>query len=128
MNKQAAPILVSVLLAVGTAGVSYAANVSASVAEPQGSSPIEIREAANVALMSAIAVPPMVRQMLTIDGENYTVRVRGEQEVLFQHDERTHMNTYPVLAIKSGATWSLRALPTRSISPVMRLKRNSREE
>jgi hypothetical protein len=129
MNKQAAPILVSVLLAVGTVGVSYAAAVSASVAdEPQGSSPIEIREAANVALGSGIPARRMASQMLTIDGENDTVKVLTEQEVRFQHDERTHMNAHPVLAIKSGATWSLRAMVTRSISPVMRLKRNSREE
>ena len=129
MNKQAAPILVSVLLAMGTAGVSYAVDGSASVAdEPQSSSPIEIREGANVALGSGIPARRMASQMLLIDGESYRVKVLREQEVRFQHDERTHMNAHPVLAIQSGATWSLRAMPTRSISPVMRLKRNSREE
>ena len=128
MNKQAAPILVFVLLAVSTAGVSYAAVVSASVAdEPQGSSPIEM-SGANVSLRSGIPARRMASQMLPIDGENYRVKVLREQEVRFQHDERTHMNAHPVLAIQSGATWSLRAMPSRSISPVMRLKRNSREE
>jgi hypothetical protein len=128
MNKQAVPILVSVLLAVSTAGVSYAAAVIASVAdETQGSSPIEIREGANVALWSGIPARRMAGQMFTI-GENYTLNVLTDQEVRFQHDERTDMNAHPVLAIKSGATWSPRAMPTRSISPVMRLKRNSREE
>jgi hypothetical protein len=128
MNKQAAPILVSVLLALGTAGVSYAADVSASVTdEPQSSSPIEIREGANVALGSGIPARRLASPTLTI-GENYTVNVLTEQEVRFQHDERTHMSAHPVLAINSGVTWSLRAMATRSISPVMRLKQNSREE
>jgi hypothetical protein len=129
MKKHTVPILISLLVALGVTGLSYAADVSTSGAgTPQASGPIDIREPANVTLQSGMSPRRGVSQMVTIGGEQYTAKVPTEQEVRVQRDEQTHMNANPVLAIKSDVTWSFRAGPARSIPPVMRLQRNSREE
>ena len=129
MNNQAAVRLISILFAVGTAGVSYAAEASATDAgEPQSSSPYQMREGANVALLGNGTPSDLLRsQLLRIDGDIDAVEDLTEQEARFQHND-TLMNTHPVLAIRSATTDSLRTMPSRSISPVLRLKRNSREE
>jgi hypothetical protein len=130
MSNQAAAVLISILFAVGTAGISYAADARATdTGELQGSDAHHMREGANVALFGSGIPPGFLRnQLLLIDGENDETKDLTEQEVRFQHNEQTLMNTHPVLAIRSATTGSVMTIPARSISPVLRLKRNSREE
>ena len=130
MNDQVAAVLISILFAVGTVGVSYAADSSRTDAgELQSSNPHQMKEGADVALVTSTIPAGLLRnQLLMIDGDIDEAKDLTEQDVRFQHNERNLMNTHPVLAIRSATTGSLSAISTRSISPVLRLKRNSREE
>ena len=123
MNKAAA-VLISILFAVGTAGILYAADAGG----PQASKSHQ-RERANVALVGITApTGPLRGHVLAIDGDNDEVKDLTGQEVRFQHIERTLLETHPVLAITSASAGSPGTISARSISPVLRLKRNSLEE
>jgi len=129
MNNQDAVVVISIFFAVGTAGVSYAADSSTGgAAEPQGSNPHQIREGANVVLVTGTIPASLLRNQLMIDGDIEEAKDLTEQEVQFQHKELALLNSHPVLAVRSAITDSLGAISNRSISPVLRLKRNSREE
>ena len=100
MNKQVGAIVVSILFAVGTAAVSYAADTS----EPlQGSTPPEVKEGANAAPEGGTPRSMLTGELLKIDGTDYVVKDQSGKEVRFQIDERTLMNANPKVGDKIRA-------------------------
>ena len=97
MKKQAA-IVVSILFAVGTAAVSYAADTTkptkssdaAEAAKPmKPSDPLKVKEGTNNAPEGGIPAEVVTGKLLKIDGKNYVVKDQSGKEVHFQTDERT---------------------------------------
>lgn len=114
MNKQTGAIVVSILFAVGTAAVSYAADTT----KPVTGQPLNTEEqkgakspAAPDKAAPAVVTPPaapaagvplsvVTGELIKIDGKNYVVKDQSGKEVTFQLDERTRMNAQPKVGDK----------------------------
>ncbi len=118
MNKYTGAIVVSVLVAVGTAGSSYAA----SGAEPQGPNFKKGLEGANSIPTGALLPRMVTGELQKIEGNYYTVKDKSGKVVNFQIDEsRTMMHTHPVVGDKimaevepQGYAFSINAAPADS--------------
>ena len=117
MTKQTGAIVVAILLAVGTAGVSYAAD-----AVPQGPHFKKGLEGAN-AIPAGALLPKMVTgELQKVEGNYYTVKDKSGKVVNFQIDEsRTMMHTHPIVGDKivaevepQGYAFSISAAPAES--------------
>ena len=120
MTKQTGAIVVAMLLAVGTAGVSYAADASA----PQGPFFKKGLEGAN-AIPAGALLPKMVTgELQKVEGNYYTVKDQSGKVVNFQIDDaRTMMHTHPVVGDRivaeiepQGYAFSISAAPLRESS------------
>jgi hypothetical protein len=114
MDKQAGAIVVSILFAVGIAGVSYAASAT----EPQGSYFKKRLEGANNIPTGALLPRLVTGELQKIEGDYYTVKDLSGKVVNFQIDQsRTMMHTHPIVGDKimaevepQGYTFSINAV------------------